>query len=288
VDNISTWQWQKGRLLCNRDVGECLTALRRASTLIPALLIFTVILRLVIATTLDLGPAAFEHVTEPIQAHTVFLLIILHEKPGGPNQQRNWTKRSLDVIISSLLLMMVLPICLLIACLVHLDGGPVFYASPRLGFGGKQFCALKFRTMAPDADVALQKLLERDPAARREWETSFKLRDDPRVTPVGRFLRRLSLDELPQLINVLHGEMSLVGPRPLLPTERDAYGDAFNLYCKCLPGITGPWQVSGRNDLDYKRRVELNLWYADNSSVWVDLAILVRTLYVVFRGKGAM
>jgi len=130
--------------------------------------------------------------------------------------------------------------------------------------------------------------LDRDPNLRIEWEAGFKLRQDPRVTAIGRVLRKLSLDELPQLINVLMGDMSLVGPRPLLPAERAVYGEAFNLYCQCLPGITGLWQVSGRNNLDYLRRIELNTWYARNATFWIDIVILCRTLSVVIRRVGAV
>ena len=201
---------------------------------------------------------------------------------------RAWSKRCLDVFVSLALLLLALPIMALIASLIRRDGGPVFYRSSRLGRGGKLFSALKFRTMAPDADRVLRDLLDRDPNSRIEWEAGFKLRQDPRVTAIGRVLRKLSLDELPQLINVLMGDMSLVGPRPLLPAERAVYGEAFNLYCQCLPGITGLWQVSGRNNLDYLRRIELNTWYAKNATFWIDIVILCRTLSVVIRRVGAV
>jgi lipopolysaccharide/colanic/teichoic acid biosynthesis glycosyltransferase len=192
------------------------------------------------------------------------------------------------VFVSLALLLLALPIMALIASLIRRDGGPVFYRSSRLGRGGKLFFALKFRTMAPDADRVLRDLLDRDPNSRIEWEAGFKLRQDPRVTAIGRVLRKLSLDELPQLINVLMGDMSLVGPRPLLPAERAVYGETFNLYCQCLPGITGLWQVSGRNNLDYLRRIELNTWYAKNATLWIDIVILCRTLSVVIRRVGAV
>jgi Undecaprenyl-phosphate galactose phosphotransferase WbaP len=199
-----------------------------------------------------------------------------------------WSKRCFDVVVSAMLLLISLPVLGVVACLVRRDGGAVFYSSARLGAGGKPFYALKFRTMAPDAEARLAELLTKDSAARDEWTTTFKLRDDPRITPIGRLLRRSSLDEVPQLVNVLRGEMSLVGPRPLLPEERETYGQAFELYCRCTPGITGPWQVSGRNSLDYQRRIELNSWYAHHGSLIVDLGILFRTVFVVFRGEGAV
>jgi Undecaprenyl-phosphate galactose phosphotransferase WbaP len=198
-----------------------------------------------------------------------------------------WIKRLFDVIVGSLLLVTVAPIMLLIAMAVRLDGGPALYGSLRIGRGGALFAALKFRTMVQDADRVLRDLLEHDPEARREWEAGFKLRRDPRITRIGRFLRETSLDEIPQLLNVVRGEMSLVGPRPMLPAERPIYGEAFATYCQCIPGITGPWQVSGRNALEYSRRIELNNWYANNASFWVDMAILVRTIGVVVRRKGA-
>jgi len=205
---------------------------------------------------------------------------------------RSWpykhTKRLLDLTLSLLGLIFIAPILLVIALLIRKDGGPAFYASPRIGYGGKTFRALKFRTMVMDADRTLKDLLERDPDACHEWETTFKLRNDPRITPIGRILRRFSLDELPQIINVIRGEMSLVGPRPLLPAERETYGEALHLYCKCIPGITGPWQVSGRNNLTYHRRIELNSWYANNASVLTDIVILMRTLSVVLNQKGAI
>jgi Undecaprenyl-phosphate galactose phosphotransferase WbaP len=213
---------------------------------------------------------------------------ILREVLVRQPRVRSRVKRALDLAICTAGLALIAPAFLAIIFLVKRDGGPAFYASPRVGLGGKIFMALKFRTMINKADQALEDLLARNPDARKEWETTFKLRDDPRITRTGRFLRRFSLDELPQIINVIRGEMSLVGPRPLLPIERDAYGEAFELYCKCVPGITGPWQVSGRNNLDYSKRIELNSWYARNASLWVDLLILFRTIPVVLRQVGAV
>jgi len=196
-------------------------------------------------------------------------------------------KRAIDVGVSATLLLFLLPVMLAIAYLVRRDGGPVIYPSARLGASGRQFNALKFRTMAADAEVRLAELLVKDPVAREEWATTFKLRNDPRITSIGKILRRSSLDELPQLFNVLRGDMSLVGPRPVLPSEREAYGHAFQLYCRCTPGITGPWQVSGRNNLDYERRIQLNSWYALHRTLLVDFGILLRTVLVVIRGEGA-
>jgi Undecaprenyl-phosphate galactose phosphotransferase WbaP len=211
----------------------------------------------------------------------------LREVPDWWSWPYNHTKRLLDLTLSLLGLTFIAPILLVIAFLVRSDGGPAFYASPRIGYGGKMFRVLKFRTMVMDADRNLKDLLERDLEARHEWETTFKIRNDPRITRIGRILRRFSLDELPQIINVIRGEMSLVGPRPLLPAERETYGETFDLYCKCIPGITGPWQVSGRNNLAYHQRIELNSWYANNASVLTDIVILMRTLPVVLNKTGA-
>jgi undecaprenyl-phosphate galactose phosphotransferase len=214
-------------------------------------------------------------------------LIVLREATCLSRRQRVWAKRFVDMSLASVLLFLFLPIMLVIAWCVRRDGGPVFYASPRLGRAGEPFLALKFRTMAPDADRLLSDLLQRNAQVRREWEARFKLRHDPRITAVGRLLRKLSLDELPQLINVIKGDMSLVGPRPILPAERVAYGEAFEIYCECVPGLTGLWQVSGRNDLDYQRRIELNNWYINNASIWLDIIILFRTVPAVMRRIGS-
>jgi lipopolysaccharide/colanic/teichoic acid biosynthesis glycosyltransferase len=171
--------------------------------------------------------------------------------------------------------------------LVRLDGGSVLYRSPRVGQGGSIFWAYKFRTMVPDADRYLRRLLAEDAKVRAEWEAKFKLKDDPRITWIGRYLRKSSLDELPQLLNVLRGEMSLVGPRPMLVDEVTHYGRWFDLYTKVVPGITGIWQVSGRDRLDYEGRINLNNWYIRNWSVWHDFVILLRTIVTVARRSSA-
>jgi Undecaprenyl-phosphate galactose phosphotransferase WbaP len=213
---------------------------------------------------------------------------MLREVPSWGSWMHKYTKRLFDLTLSILGLACISPILLIICLLVSKDRGPVIYASPRIGCGGRTFRAFKFRTMVMNADQVLQDLLERDPAARHEWETTFKLQKDPRITPIGHVLRRFSLDELPQVINVIRGEMSLVGPRPLLLAEREKYGEAFGLYCKCVPGITGPWQVSGRNNLEYQRRIELNSWYANHATIWTDILILIRTFTSVVTAKGAV
>jgi Undecaprenyl-phosphate galactose phosphotransferase WbaP len=165
--------------------------------------------------------------------------------------------------------------------------GGVFYGHTRIGQGGKRFTAWKFRTMVKDADQALEQHLELHPEQRIEWETDRKLKDDPRTTKLGRLLRKTSLDELPQLWNVLRGDMSIVGPRPIVQDEKKKYEDRFPLYGKIKPGLTGLWQVSGRTDLSFEERVDLDCYYSRNWSIWLDLYILAKTVWVVTMGKGA-
>jgi undecaprenyl-phosphate galactose phosphotransferase len=206
------------------------------------------------------------------------------------NLARPWpqlVKRAFDLAAGSALLVAVAPLAAAVALKVRLaDGGPAVFAHARVGRGGRPFRCYKFRTMVPNAAEALAELLASDPGARAEWERDRKLRRDPRVTPIGRFLRRTSLDELPQLWNVVKGEMSLVGPRPVVPDELERhYGPAKAYYLQVRPGLTGLWQVSGRNDVGYERRVALDTWYVRNWTLWHDLLILCRTLLVV-PGKG--
>ncbi|MDG2615177.1 undecaprenyl-phosphate galactose phosphotransferase WbaP [Thermoleptolyngbya sichuanensis XZ-Cy5] len=197
-------------------------------------------------------------------------------------------KFALDRIITLFGGLLVLPFIILIAALIRLDSpGPIFYGQTRIGQNGESFKAWKFRSMVQNADQVLHDYLEAHPKLRRSWERDHKLRRDPRVTRVGRFLRQTSLDELPQLWNILRGEMSLVGPRPIVDEEIPRYGDKFALYTKVTPGLTGLWQVSGRNNLSYKERVNLDAYYVRNWSVWLDLYILMRTVWVVLSGEGA-
>jgi undecaprenyl-phosphate galactose phosphotransferase len=196
-------------------------------------------------------------------------------------------KRSFDIVAALLILAAVAPVMLLVAVLVKLDGGPVLFRHRRVGAGGAAFGCLKFRTMVVDAERALNNLLARDAAARAEWEAEFKLRKDPRITWLGRFLRKSSLDELPQLFNVLAGQMSLVGPRPIVYQEIARYGTKIADYYTCRPGITGLWQVSGRNDVSYDERVALDSRYARQWSLGRDLRILVQTVRVVLQRAGA-
>jgi len=199
-------------------------------------------------------------------------------------------KRTFDVIFSALALLALAPLFLLIALLLKMTGrGPVFYSHQRIGETGQSFGCLKFRTMHVDADRKLQEILAADPLARAEWAKSFKLKNDPRITRLGRLLRRTSLDELPQFINVLRGEMSVVGARPIVTQELTSfYKDTAITYCAMKPGITGPWQVGKRSDTeDYQERVDLDCWYVINTSVWLDLTIIFKTVFRIFRGAGA-
>ncbi|MCK9283735.1 MAG: undecaprenyl-phosphate galactose phosphotransferase WbaP [Rhodocyclaceae bacterium] len=198
-----------------------------------------------------------------------------------------WIKRAFDLVTASLLLTLLTPLFLMLSYQIRRSGGTAFYGHPRVGRNGQSFKCLKFRSMRQDADKVLKELLENDPIAKAEWDKDFKLKNDPRITPVGHFLRKTSLDELPQLINVIKGEMSLVGPRPIVTAELERYGDYTNLYLQVLPGVTGLWQVSGRNDTSYAERVSLDAWYVQNWSLWYDIAILFKTVDVVFNKRGA-
>lgn len=196
-------------------------------------------------------------------------------------------KFAFDLAAASVLAALLSPVFLIFAALIMRDGGPVVYRHVRIGRNGRPFACLKFRTMAPDAERRLQALLLADPQAAAEWRESRKLKDDPRVTAIGRFLRATSLDELLQLFNVLRGEMSLVGPRPITAEELALYGRDASYYLETRPGMTGLWQISGRSGVSYDERVRLDVWYVKNWTLWHDVAILARTLPVVWRRVGA-
>jgi undecaprenyl-phosphate galactose phosphotransferase len=196
-------------------------------------------------------------------------------------------KRCFDVVVSASVLAVASPLFLYIAFRVSQSGRPIFFGHTRVGQHAKPFKCYKFRTMAPNADQLLAELLARDPEARAEWERDFKLKNDPRITPIGRFLRKTSLDEIPQLWNVLKGDMSLVGPRPVVTAELERYGTQVDYYLEAKPGISGLWQISGRNDVSYDTRVYLDAWYVKNWSLFNDIVILLRTVKVIFRKDGA-
>ncbi|HCQ6447441.1 TPA: undecaprenyl-phosphate galactose phosphotransferase WbaP, partial [Klebsiella pneumoniae] len=190
-------------------------------------------------------------------------------------------KRLFDIIASIAIIILLSPVLLYISRQVKKDGGPAIYGHERIGKDGKPFKCLKFRSMVTNSKDVLNELLQNDPEAKREWDTTFKLKNDPRITKIGAVLRRTSLDELPQLFNVLKGEMSLVGPRPIITAELERYNEEVDYYLLSKPGMTGLWQVSGRSDVDYETRVYLDAWYVKNWSMWNDIAILFKTVGVV-------
>jgi len=196
--------------------------------------------------------------------------------------------RVLDIAVILLAAPFILLFFISMSILIMLDskGGPI-YGQTRIGRGGRHFKAYKFRTMVLNADQILQRYLDESPELKAEWLATHKLKRDPRVTRVGAILRKLSLDELPQFWNILIGEMSLIGPRPIVDGEIEKYGKCFELYIQARPGLTGLWQVSGRSDTSYQRRVELDEYYLLNRSIGLDLMILLKTVYVVVGRKGA-
>jgi putative colanic acid biosynthesis UDP-glucose lipid carrier transferase len=205
------------------------------------------------------------------------------------NPNTEW-KRSFDLIFSTAALVFTLPLTLVIAALVKFsDGGPVFFKHKRITAAGKTFNCLKFRTMKVGADKDLELMLAEDPKLRKEWEQNYKLKSDPRITRIGKFLRRTSLDEFPQFINVIRGEMSVVGARPVVDNELNGfYKESAGRYCSMKPGITGPWQVGRRSNVDeYQERVQLDDWYILNYSLWTDIKIIIKTVYCMIRGNGA-
>jgi exopolysaccharide production protein ExoY len=197
------------------------------------------------------------------------------------------SKRSVDVLLAVVALLLLVPLFLAVAAMIKLSGGgPVLYSHRRVGCNGKTFGCLKFRTMVEDSDTVLKRYLAANPAAAAEWQSTRKLKHDPRVTPLGAVLRKTSVDELPQLINVLRGEMSLVGPRPISAEEIAAYGAKINDYFAARPGLTGVWQVSGRNNVAYEHRVALDSDYVQNWSLGRDVVIIARTIPAVLKADG--
>lgn len=195
--------------------------------------------------------------------------------------------RALDIIGATAMLIVFAPLMVIIALTIALTApGPIVFKQMRIGRDGRLFECYKFRTMAVDAEDRLAQLLASDPVARREWELAQKLRNDPRIIGIGNFLRKSSLDELPQLWNVLRGDMSLVGPRPIVRDETQRYGKYIVFYCAVKPGLTGLWQVSGRNDTTYRRRVAYDVIYARKGTVWDNMKILLMTVPSVVMSKG--
>lgn len=196
-------------------------------------------------------------------------------------------KRLFDILFSLSVLILFAPVYLLLAFSIALSSsGPIFYVQERVGKNHKRFYCLKFRTMVENADDILLEIMEKSPHLRQEFEDNFKLKQDPRITWIGRFLRMTSLDEFPQFWNVLKGDMSVVGPRPLVEEELPRYGRHINKILTIRPGITGLWQVSGRNDIPYPRRVQIDLYYANDKNLWMDMWIIFKTIGVVIFPKN--
>ena len=198
------------------------------------------------------------------------------------------SKRTVDVVGALLFFIAFLPLFLLVIIGVRMSSpGPVIYRQHRVGRRGRSFSFYKFRSMEVDSDELLSSFLDSNACAKSQWDTYQKLDSDPRITPFGRFIRRTSLDELPQMWNVLKGEMSLVGPRPCMPQQEAFYGKYWPVYCAMRPGLTGLWQVSGRNRLSYQQRVAMDVKYAQQWSLWLDLKIMIKTIGVVVTGYGS-
>jgi lipopolysaccharide/colanic/teichoic acid biosynthesis glycosyltransferase len=213
---------------------------------------------------------------------------LIHTLPTN-SFQYSLLKRIMDIAIVCAMLPCILPLCVIAAAIVRLSSpGPILYRHKRVGRFGREFHVWKFRSMFVNANEILQEYLEKNPDARREWAATQKLRADPRVTRLGSFLRKTSLDELPQLINVLAGSMSLVGPRPIVTGEKTRFGDAYFFYTSARPGLSGLWQVSGRSDLSYEQRIALDESYVRNWSLIEDIRILWRTAGVVWGSRGAV
>ncbi len=211
----------------------------------------------------------------------------LHQKPGASDTDQI-AKRSLDILVASAALLFLAPLLLFVAGLIRLqDGGPALFRQKRQGRDGKPFHCYKLRSMVPNAAERLEQLLATDPEARREWQETQKLTHDPRITPLGHFIRKTSIDELPQLINIIRGDMSIVGPRPIVENEIVKYGEYYQTYCSVRPGLTGLWQVRGRSDTSYDQRVALDVEYARNRSFFTDLKIMFLTVPAVLNSRGA-
>ncbi len=215
-------------------------------------------------------------------------IMLLQVRNNLARRSNQIAKRLFDITATICGGILISPILLLIAAWIYHDSpGPVIFKHRRVGKNGKEFNCYKFRSMCTNSQEVLEHLLATDPAAKEEWDREFKLKNDPRITKSGHFLRKTSLDELPQLLNVLKGEMSLVGPRPIIQKEVERYDKYIKEYYSVLPGITGMWQTSGRSDIDYPERVQMDSWYVHNWSVWLDLVLLWRTISVVITHKGA-
>lgn len=197
-------------------------------------------------------------------------------------------KRAFDIVLAVVAIVLLLPLFIGLALAVKLsDGGPAFFGQTRIGAHGRAFRIWKFRSMVPDAPARLREYLESNPHAAEEWKLYRKLKCDPRITPLGRILRKYSVDELPQLFNILMGDMSFVGPRPVDQSECALYGNSFAHYLRCRPGLTGLWQVSGRSDTSFNRRVTFDRYYAMRWSLLLDFVLILKTVPVAISGRGS-
>ena len=217
-------------------------------------------------------------------------IVLLNIKNNLAYMRNRVIKRIFDIIMGLIICIPAVPILILCYFWVKFDSkGPVFFNAKRIGKDGKEFTCYKFRSMYMNSDKILADYLAKNPEAKAEWDEFQKLHDfDPRVTKAGRIMRKTSLDELPQLLNVLKGEMSLVGPRPYLPREIDKMGEYYKIIISTVPGITGYWQVNGRSDVTFEGRLKMDNWYIYNWSVWIDMVLLFKTIKAVFFSKGAV
>ena len=214
--------------------------------------------------------------------------VVLRVQNNLARKSNRIAKRMFDIVVTICGGIFILPFMLIIVAIIYLDsGGPIIYKQKRIGKNGKEFSFYKFRSMVKNADTILEEYLSTHENEKNEWQKNFKLKNDPRVTKIGRIIRKTSIDELPQLWNVLIGDMSLVGPRPLLPNEVERYSGYIEDYKLVLPGLTGVWQVSGRSDTTFEERVIMDSWYIHNWSVWIDIVYLLKTVLVVVKSKGA-
>lgn len=210
------------------------------------------------------------------------------EFEGSPNGGDYSPKRLFDVVVASIALVFVAPLLLIVGLAIRMqDGEKALYSQPRWGFNGETFQCFKLRSMVPNAAEKLQAVLDSDPEAKREWDLTQKLTNDPRITPLGKFIRATSIDELPQLLNIIRGDMSIVGPRPIPLYERSKYGEDFVHYCSVRPGLTGLWQISGRSNTTYSERIELDKKYVQSRTFWGDIGIMLKTVPAVLFSVGA-
>ncbi len=230
-----------------------------------------------------MGPTMTEHTSQA----DVTDYRLAHQ--GGPTRDHDaGLKRLFDIVVASLALLVLAPMLLVIALIIRLqDGERALLFQKRCGLNGETFTCLKLRSMVPDAADRLQAVIDSCPKARLEWETSRKITNDPRITPIGHVIRKTSIDELPQLINIIRGDMSIVGPRPIQPYELSQYGEGLQHYTKVRPGLTGLWQISGRSDTTFAERVKLDVEYVNTQSFWGDISIILKTIPAVLFSRGA-